>query len=47
MNRDNPEWYRQQIEALLSKYKEKSEDIYEDELHLICEQIIGDLEAIL
>ncbi len=47
INRDNPEWYRQQIETLLYKYKKKSEDTYEDEPYLICEQIIDDLEAIL
>ncbi|RKD28080.1 hypothetical protein [Lacrimispora algidixylanolytica] len=45
--RNNPEWYRQQIVFLLSKYKKKSEDIYEDESYSICDQIVDDLEKIL
>jgi len=48
MNRDNPEWYRQQIEELLKQYVQKSKDTYDsDGAYLIYEQIIDELESIL
>ncbi len=49
MNRDNPEWYRQQIEELLKQYKEKSKETHDsnEEAYLIYKQIIDDLEAVL
>jgi len=49
MNRDNPEWYRQQIEKLLKQYKEKSKEAHDSNegAYLIYKQIIDDLEAVL
>ena len=47
MNKDNPEWYRQKIEALVNEYKKKSEGEYDEGSYLTCEQIIDDLESIL
>lgn len=47
MNRDNPERYRQKLETLVVEYKKKSEGEYDERTHLICEQIIDDLEKIL
>ncbi|SEU09387.1 hypothetical protein SAMN05443270_3088 [Lacrimispora sphenoides] len=49
MNRDNPEWYRQQIEELLKQYEQKSKDTYNSNggAYLIYKQIIDDLETVL
>ena len=48
MNRDNPEWYRRQIEELIKQYEQKSKDTYDSNgAYLIYEQIIDDLEAVL
>ena len=46
-NRDNPEWYRQQIEALVNEYEKKSAGEYDEGSYLIFEQVIDDLEKIL
>lgn len=47
MNRDNPEWYRQQIEELINKYNKQSENFYDDGECSRCQEIIDDLEKIL
>ena len=48
MNRDNPEWYRRQIEELMKRYEQKSKDTYDSNgAYLIYEQIIDELESIL
>lgn len=47
-NRNNPEWYRQQIEELQKQYEQKSKDTYDSNgAYLIYEQIIDELESIL
>lgn len=48
LKRNDPEWYRQQIEKLLKLYEQKSKDTYDSEgAYLIYEQIIDELESIL
>ena len=48
VNRNNPEWYRQQIEKLVKQYEQRSEDTYDsDGAYLTYEQIIDELESIL
>lgn len=49
MNRDNPEWYRRQIDELIKLYEQKSKENYDstEGAYLIYKQIIDDLEAVL
>lgn len=47
INRNNPEWYRQQIEILLSKYIEKSESVFKEDPHSIYKQVTHDLKELL
>lgn len=47
INRDNPEWYRQQIETLLNKYKEKSESMFKEDPRAVCKQVAYDLQRLL
>jgi len=48
VNRNNPEWYRQQIEELLKQYEQKSKDTYDsDGAYLVYEQIVDELGSIL